>query len=495
MPKIIGTREFTDRDQEWFAAVSGDRNPMHMDAVVARRTIAQFPVVHGIHTLLWALDALFETFGHDFIKPQVQVKANFASPVLVNDHARVILIQDDDGTLRIKVMVAEVTAIRIEITFGKHQPVSEYTIVNGPSVRSTEPLNLTFDQMTGSHGAIPFSAGSAEIAQRFPAAARALDARRLSALACSSFLVGMICPGLHSIYSGLELVATAFSDDSEHKLRFGVVESDARFRLVRLAVSGGGWTGLLEAQARPEPVGQADLASIATRVSPGEFSEVSALVVGGSRGLGELVAKILAAGNAHTTITYAVGEADARHIQGEITAFGGRCEVLHYDVRSSAQAQLDRLTTTPNQVYFMATPAISRHKRVVFMKDLFQEFLSFYVKGFYDLCNELVGRYGRGLSFFYPSSMFVDARPRNMTEYAMAKACGEVLCTDMRDFEKLGRILVRRLPRLLTDQTATIVGAQSADPVDVMISIVRELHADLRPNRTQVTATDRAMSG
>jgi acyl dehydratase len=477
MPSLVGTREFTDRDQEWFAAVSGDRNPIHMDAVVARRTIAHFPVVHGIHTFLWALDAVFEASTHDFVNAQVRVKVYFAAPVLVNDHVRAVLIEDSNQTLRVNVMVEEITAIQITVAFGEHEPVSQDTIENGPSVRPTQPSVLTFDQMMSARGAIPFGTSQDEIAKRFPAAARVLHASRLAALACSSFLVGMICPGLHSIYRGLELVATALNDDAELKLRFLVVRSDERFRLVRLAVSGGGWAGLLEAHARPEPVAQADLADLATRVTPREFSDVSALVVGGSRGLGELTAKILAVGGAHITVTYSVGEADARHVQEEIVAFGGRCDVLHYDVRSSSCPQLERLTTSPNQVYFMPTPAISRRRRTGFMQCLFQEFLSFYVVGFHDLCNELARRYGEGPSIFYPSSVFVDTRPQHMTEYAMAKACGEVLCADMQGFEKLGRILVRRLPRLLTDQTATILGSQSADPVDVMIPIVRELHA------------------
>jgi len=477
MPKVIGTRVFTDYDQEWFAAVSGDCNPVHLDAVVARRTIAQFPVVHGVHALLWALDALFEAFIPDLLKTRMQMKVSFVAPILVNAHVYAVLIQDSNQNLRVNVTAEGITAIQITITLGTHRPVSQDMIVDEPSVIPAAPLNLTFDQMISARGVIPIASSLDKIGRQFPAASRVLDARRLAALACSSFLVGMVCPGLHSIYRGLELVVTALDDDAEHNLRFGVVHSDERFRLLRLAVSGGGWAGSLEAHARPEPVAQADLVSLATGIRPGEFSDVSALIVGGSRGLGELAAKILASGGAHIAVTYSIGEADARRVQGEITAFGGRCDVLHYDVRSSALPQLNGLTTGPNQVYFMATPAISRHRVVSFTQSLFEEFLAFYVIGFYDLCNELVRRYGRGLSIFYPSSVFVDSRPQYMTEYAMAKACGEVLCADMQDIAKLGRILVRRLPRLRTDQTATIIGSQLADPVDVMIPIVRELHA------------------
>ena len=55
---MLASRTFTEADQIRFADVSGDRNPMHLDAVKARRTQAGLPVVHGVHLLLWALDVL-----------------------------------------------------------------------------------------------------------------------------------------------------------------------------------------------------------------------------------------------------------------------------------------------------------------------------------------------------------------------------------------------------------------------------------------------------
>ena len=32
---------------------------------------------------------------------------------------------------------------------------------------------------------------------------------------------------------------------------------------------------------------------------------------------------------------------------------------------------------------------------------------------------------------FYPSTVFVQDRPQEMTEYAMSKAAGEILCADI----------------------------------------------------------------
>jgi hypothetical protein len=62
-----------------------------------------------------------------------------------------------------------------------------------------------------------------------------------------------------------------------------------------------------------------------------------------------------------------------------------------------------------------------------------------------------------------------------MTEYAMAKAAGEVLCADMQSFESPGLILVRRLPRL---QTVSLLKIQTADAIDVMLPVVREVYAN-----------------
>jgi hypothetical protein len=79
------------------------------------------------------------------------------------------------------------------------------------------------------------------------------------------------------------------------------------------------------------------------------------------------------------------------------------------------------------------------------------------------------------LSIFYPSSVAVTERPRGMTEYSMAKASGEVLCADINAFMTPSRVVVKRLPRLLTDQTASNTAAETTSPVDVMLPIIREV--------------------
>ncbi len=471
---MIAERDFDGADQERFAVVSGDRNPMHMDAVAARRTPAGFPVVHGAHALLWALDSVFRHLPD--LAPVASIKVRFEKMIHVGDHVQALLASRTEKRLRVELAVEGSKTVHIDIALGDPPPAQDAP-PTGPILRPAVPLVPTFEEMADCHGRVPFLSPADEAARMFPMAAAALGAQRVAGLACSSFVVGMVCPGLHSIYRSLNLHAAPAGRGDPDALNFRVVHCDSRFQLIRMAITGGGWTGTIEAHVRPEPVAQPDLASVASRIVAGEFRGASALVVGGSRGLGELIGKIAAAGGAHVTLTYAVGEFDARRVQAEIVAFGGSCDILHYDVRASAGEQLSALPRPPNQVYYLPTPAIFQRKDGIFSRQRFEAFSVFYLSGFHDLCTALQARYGSDIGFFYPSSVAVETRPADMTEYAMAKAAGEVLCADMQSFDRTCHILVRRLPRLATDQTSSLMKVAVPNAIDVMLPIVRELHA------------------
>jgi acyl dehydratase len=380
---VIGERDFVDRDQAWFAAASGDYNPMHMSAIAARRTLARFPVVHGIHILLWGLDRLFQYLPK--LGPVSSIRVRFEVTTHVGDHVQAVLAQRDAQRLRVDVVVEGIRAVQVAVTLGDEQLDDSETLPGGSVYLPSEPLALTFDDMLDYHGTVPFSSAVDEIPRMFSAAARALGTKRLMALACSSFLVGMVCPGLHSVYRGLHLRTKSLNASAPNNLYFHVAHHDRRFRVIRIGIIGAGWEGSLDTQARPEPRAQAALSSLSAKIAPGEFSGAVALVIGGSRGLGELVAKILAAGDARVTLTYSVGEADAYRVQAEIAAHGLHCDVLHYDVQSAASPQLSSFITNPNQIYYMATPSISRRRNGAFVLPLFKEFFSFYVTGLYNL--------------------------------------------------------------------------------------------------------------
>jgi acyl dehydratase len=85
----LAQREFQYADQLRFASVSGDRNPMHVDALLARRTQAGAPVVHGIHLLLWTLDSL--AAAQPDLAPLHGLRVQFSKFVYLNEQVDAIL--------------------------------------------------------------------------------------------------------------------------------------------------------------------------------------------------------------------------------------------------------------------------------------------------------------------------------------------------------------------------------------------------------------------
>jgi len=328
----------------------------------------------------------------------------------------------------------------------------------------------------------------ASVAAMLPSASGWLGSCRVAALAASSSLVGMVCPGLHSIYRSLA-VDTCDEQDLEDVLDFRVMPADPRFRVAQLAIVGGGLAGTVESLLRVPPVPQASSHELIGLVGPSEFAGSTALVVGGSRGLGEVTAKLLAAGGAKVVITFRIGSAEADAVARDICAAGGICKALAYDAGKAAEPQLSTLGGAPTHAYYFATPTIFREQSTLFARTRLDAFLDTYVDGFLRLVQALRARRS-DVSLFYPSSVFVAERPRGMIEYAMAKAAGETLCSEMNLAWAPLHVTVERLPRLLTDQTASIIGTRLDTPTARLLSVVRKVQS----SPLQAAAPDSARS-
>jgi acyl dehydratase len=471
----LASRKFELPDQEFFAKISGDHNPMHVDALLARRTMAGGLVVHGIHLLLWSLDALAASIP-DLPRAR-RLRVRLHNFVYVGESVQAVLAQRKATEARVNVNVDGQTRSQVIVSFGDPLP-AESAAIAAPTERidsTCVPLNLDFEQMADRSGRLVFATPPESLAAVFPAASSWLGARRLAALAATTNLVGMICPGLHSVYRSLT-VQTCAESDPQDVLDFRVTEIDRRFRLVHQELAGGGLVGTLESAARLPPMPQATMQSLAGLIGPTEFAGSVALIVGGSRGLGELTAKLIAGGGGRVIITYRVGSADARAVADEIRAAGGRCDTLAYDSHAPAEDQLACLEDAPTHAYYFATPTIFRAQSELFVSERLSDFLDVYVHGFWRLARALHAR-RHEVSIYYPSSVAVDERPSGMTEYAMAKAAGEALCTDMNKALEPMHVTTSRLPRLPTDQTATLTPVETASAVETMLPVVREVQS------------------
>lgn len=464
-------RRFDMKDQQDFARWSGDCNPIHMSPLAARRTQVGRPLVHGIHSLLWVLDSLCSEGHVDFKRLRVQ----FPSPVYLGDLVEIQPVKRSDTGLRVQAVVDGTVVLSINLSFalGEEPPL----LASGPDHPADwprTPLDLNLEGMALQHGAIQFAVPAAEVGRAFPALAAHYGAECAAALAAGSRVIGMICPGLHSILSSIDLNLT---DHAGKDLTYSAVSVDERFRTVDVGVVSGGVAGTIQAFARVPPVQQVSTCEIATSIDPKSFAGEIALVVGGSRGIGEVTAKHLAAGGAEVIVTYQTGRDDAERVVSDITAAGFKATAHKLDINSEMEFSISTLTSSPTHVYYFATSPIFGRRTRVYDPNIFDKFQEFYVDGFNNIVMALLQRPGcTSLTVFYPSSIAVEERPKDMTEYAMAKAAGEHLCRDLaRSLPNL-RIFVERLPRVLTDQTATVRAAKSENASETVMKILHLVH-------------------
>jgi NADP-dependent 3-hydroxy acid dehydrogenase YdfG len=477
---ILASTTFSDDDQAAFARLSGDFNPMHTDPLAARRTQAGAVVVHGMHAVLWSLDRLIESGAAS--AGIAGIKVQFSKFIYVGSPVCLKILRRDEASIRAELALGDLTAVVLNLTLGSRKGTGAAPPPDVPRIApGARPAELVRPgDAAGLCGALEIGDSAREIEARFPHAASALGSRRVAAMALLSRLVGMICPGLYSIFAAFAVDLVNASDTDT--VDFSVSGTDERFRIVGMKVFGAGISGSVQAFLRWPPIAQAPLGQIMKVVAPREFAGSTALVVGGSRGLGCLTAKVIAAGGGKVVATYATGREEAELLAEEIGNLVSRdaCRVAQYDVRRDAASQLEGIGAGITHLYYFASTSINRQKSAFFVADLFEEFLQVYVKGFYDCCRFLDERVTTNLTAFYPSSVFVEDTPPGMTEYGMAKAAGELLCASINRTHPRIRVLVDRLPRLLTDQTAVVPPVASADALEVMLPTIRRAQSFTR---------------
>jgi hypothetical protein len=478
----LASRVVSDQMQEEFANFSGDWNPMHMDPVAARRTQAGQPVVHGVHTLLWALESLTAK-GH-LTKPPSTIKASFLKWVYLGEETVLTCSADDSiNPTRLQVEVLGMPVLTVNLAYEERRKVDvNEEALPSPDAPLPSALDLSFADLIDRSGNA-FTTSIEETNRSFPSLTALLNGTAVAEIAACSYIVGMEAPGLHSMFSKLNLTIGVGTEEksTRYGLHFLVSYSDERFRKAKISVTGRLIFGMLDVFVRVPPVVQPSMHDVREHIESTDFADMNALIIGGSRGLGELTAKIIAGGGGSAIITYAMGQSEANSLADDIRRFGGKAEVLHYDVRSPADPQVKNIPVTTTHLFYFATNTIFKPKKGVLSIPMLLDFQQFYVQGFYDLCLALanlrseLGPPDEKLIAFYPSTVFIEERPAGMTEYVMMKSAGELLCADMNIYLPDIHVISERLPKLSTDQTAGVLPERDMSALRILIPIIRKM--------------------
>ena len=367
---MLGTYTYKTDDLKIFSKLSGDYNPLHIDDLKSRRYLFGQIVMHGIHIILKALDL--------YIKEKeklTKISVSFLLPVYINDtiefklhslgNDKIIKVKKDDKIIAVLRFTTEVVE-KTKCSFTK--------VPNQNKV----PKLINSEQILSQEGSLPLYLNENLVKLIFPNLYDFFHLGQLSSLLCSTRLVGMYCPGSNSIYSGFDM--DYISSKSDH-FNYKVEKFKEKFGLVKIYVKGHSIEGEIDAFIRPVPINQKSYKEIISKYKQSiNFDIKKALVVGASRGVGEVCAKLLAANNIEVVLSYKNGHDELNNIVKEINNNGGKASIIHIDVLSKI-IDLSFLKKIDGLFYF-ASPPIFVSNKGEYSPALFEHFNSFYVKGF-----------------------------------------------------------------------------------------------------------------
>lgn len=459
--------------QREFADLSGDHNPLHVDETEARRSQFGACVVHGVHLVLCALDSIDVEASSRLLR----LDAVFRSAVLVGESANFEPSTRADGSIVVQVVVGSQVRSTITCTIAPLAGVDVRTRAAAVTSRELWPTSGVavrgLDSLAGVDGIERLAMNTDTWSRMFPSVARWLDPVDAAFVLASTRVVGMKAPGQWALFRRLVIEAGEDTDTTfDDRIDFRVTAIDARFSMVSLVLEHGPRRGRAEVIVRVPPPEQVGLDEVRRRVPVGAFAGTTAVVIGGSRGLGELTAKVLAAGGAEVAITYRSGAADADRVVREL---GGSARSFEFDADDPDSRGLAAITKMrPTMVAYFATPVIAKQPPGRFDVDVYRRFTSVYLDGFVRVL--AAANAGGALDkVFAPSSSFVDDAPTGFAEYRAAKLALESLADGWSRTHPSQKVVVPRLPPLLTDQTVARLGSVEVDNLGVLLPAVREL--------------------
>lgn len=460
---MLDYHQFTQTEVDDFARLSGDWNPLHTDPLAARRTSFGGCLVHGVLVLLRALE-IHQQKSSISLPPWIKINARFLRAIYVGSTVSFTFEQKAQMQTQITVTEAGRTMALIDVTHrvAKTGNLPQIKVKSELPPREV-PDNSQVDMITPAPRSVDLFWSSAHGLQLFPKLHESQPLATLASLLAATRVIGMKVPGLHSVFLQLDL---DFSTENHKQEKFAYNLSVHRRSSQRMGIeiSGDICRGMLWALLRPSPVKQASMTYVKQYIKPRRFEGKRVVIVGGARGLGEIAAKVLAAGGAEVVVGYRLGAKDASAVAEEIRQGGGKASLLLLDTMSdSCEPNLEGILPYYDHVCYFATPPILEGSGVLFSDSLFTKFHNVYVVGLMRIACLLAQKTDGRFGFFNASSVYVECPPLRHLEYAAAKAASDACCRWLALAHPQANIHVGHFPQLLTDQTASFITSSDQD--------------------------------
>ena len=464
---------FSITDQEIFGQISGDFNPLHFETLEARRSQYGNPIVHGINLVLWALHNFptnyLERFG--LISG---VEIIFKRPLILGEEASAVYSKSGRNKFTILLKYDNLVISKIRIaTSSQMESINDKIFVEKTSHKFNRSLDNARNE--GIPKKIFFEKYFIDLEllnKTYPKLINHFNLELILDLIRTTQIVGMEFPGLYSLFSQLYLSRAHLPKADKN---FYTIKSyDERFSLYHIDYNSNSFSGVIKAFKRPKQFNQPNFHNLSKVTKLNEFAQQKALVIGASRGLGELAAKILVAGGADVTGTFYRGQTDAQRIIKDIENNNKQIKFSEFNALESIH-QNPLIFESINSLYFFATPAIFVSQKKTMSYSVLHKFMKYYVIAFCQTVESLCQNSNSSrISIYYPSTEAVSTHPTDMAEYTIAKQAGELSAEYLSKKYSSLIIYKPRIPRMHTDQTSSPLLTELTDSQDYMLKSLRE---------------------
>tara|TARA_Y100000385_G_scaffold277360_1_gene324231 strand:- start:3171 stop:4616 length:1446 start_codon:yes stop_codon:yes gene_type:complete len=475
---LLDKHTYKIEDQMLFSRLSGDYNPMHINTSIARREKFGEIVVHGIFSLTKCLNSFVKYLALRGIKSIElnDISGKFPNPVFLNKETSNYLIKDTPENTVIGVFYGEMLLTELSFTYTEKEIHDEVELENNSLIEG-KIQDLAIHEMKNLKGTYSLTLDINIFQKLFPNLISGIKKELMSTIFSLTRIVGMECPGRQSIFSSFKLEKKINKNQESGKLTYHTTRVVPKYYKIDISISTNKYVGKINAFYRPKPIRQKNIKEVETFINKESFFGQVALIIGGSRGLGEITSKIISAGGGTSIITYYQGKKDAESLCDEIDAWGGKCFKHYFDAESPKELFdfLDEKNIRPTHIYYFASGKIFQPRNRSFEMLQFQKFTDIYINCFFELYSKYRESWpNENLKVFYPSTVLAGAKTKYI-EYSISKLSGEYLCQHLESQDPKLSINIERLPGILTDQNLGFNYQELESPLKIMFRVLKKM--------------------
>ena len=468
----LGSKKYKNSDQLAFAQISKDFNNIHVNSQASRKLIYGNQLVHGVNILISSLIFLS--------KKKIKLKnisCTFYRPVFLGQKIDFFLEKKygENYSLFIKTKKILNCVILININLIKDEIINKRSFkANKIEKTSQKKINNFKGKINSRNRFYKINISNFSLPNHFSKLKLLLSKDQIREILSISYFAGMICPGEFSLLSKIQITVNKNILYRNKYIKFFIQKFDKRinrYEIKFLNNISGKIYAFQYILTEPEKIKNLK------KINKKKFLKNKySMIIGGSRGLGEVTSKLLAIAGSNVIISYNQGKKESELIRSEILKnLKSNCKLIKINILKDDIKQKLKEVIKCDYFFYFATPKIEKTNQNKFDKSLYKKYLEFYDTKFRKLCITLNRLSKKKVKVFYPSTVFISLNNNNFKEYVAAKKVAEKNIKTLNKSLNKVKIFSYRLPIMKTNQNINIISKVKNKNAQILLPIIKNL--------------------